>query len=180
MRIHSAMRTGPLMLVLFAAAVARAGAPGDVVKTSGKISVDKAKAGGDFRLAVVIELAEKWHVMSNAVKKPYISTALTVKAPAGFTVGKSMYPKSKSIKVAGEDLQVFEGIVAVGATVKTAATVKPGKYTLEAELKYQACNDKSCLRPTTTKLSIPVDVVDKNGKSMPANATVFNKPPFRS
>jgi len=45
--------------------------------------------------------------------------------------------------------------------VKVSAEVKPGKYTLNAELKYQACNDKTCLRPATVKIPLTLEVTGK-------------------
>lgn len=105
--------------------------------------------GSSARLAAVVTVDSGWHLQAHVPTYDYlIPTVLTVRSPAGWGEATVEYPAPIQYKFAfaEEPLAVYEGrmIVPFELAVPPDAT---GTGTLEAELRYQACDDKSCLPP---------------------------------
>src|SRR5690606_41272434 len=58
-------------------------------------------------------------------------------------------------------LSVYEGEIFIGALLKVSENVSPGEYPVVVTLDYQACNDMSCLAPTSISDTITLIVADK-------------------
>jgi len=106
-------------------------------------------AGNTIAIEVKLQIKSGWHVNANPASDPLlIATALSVTGD-GATLGKVTYPPGRSVKFTFSDtkLLVYEGTTTLTATVKLAnPSARPR---LAVELRYQACNDKACLAPTT-------------------------------
>jgi uncharacterized protein YyaL (SSP411 family) len=123
-----------------------------------KATATSAKPGTDGKQVVTVKLViEKgWHVYGNPVGNPDLESAktsidITGKAkPKGVKVD---FPKPKLIQdnLVG-NYQVYEGTVEIKATVERAAS---DEGPLQVTLKFQSCNQKTCLLPATVKLSVP-------------------------
>lgn len=134
---------------------------------------DAAAQPGDRRIiAVVIEIADKFHitgpVSSLGEKSDYIATSLRVKpltdtgAPQAFRVGEVQYPQPKTITVTysgtAESLAVYEGRAVLYVPILVAKDASPGKHAINLTLTYQACDDKTCLIPVDAKLVAELEV----------------------
>ncbi len=116
--------------------------------------------GEATRLAAVVDIEPGWHLQANPPTFDYlIPTVLEIDLPPGFEVGPVQYPESLPYRVAfaEEPLAVYEG----RALFRFELRVPPdasGSLTLHARLRYQACDDRTCLPPaevvTTTTLPI--------------------------
>ncbi|MDZ7694996.1 MAG: hypothetical protein U5K69_28415 [Balneolaceae bacterium] len=60
-------------------------------------------------------------------------------------------------------------------TLKTSPDLAPGSYTLTGSLRVQACDDNSCLPPSTLDISIPVEVVASNTAFQSTNQDLFSE-----
>lgn len=68
------------------------------------LSVDKLTPNAHFRLAVVIDVAEHWHINANpASAEGLIPTTLTLQPPASIVIDRITYPKGTRTKVAWND-----------------------------------------------------------------------------
>lgn len=157
---------------------AQIGMNGDHVKTKAYSSLDKVYSGSEFKLALKVIIEEKWHINSN---KPYedflIPTEMLINDTANFSIVKSAYPKAKDYKFdfSENPLAVLEGEVFIGALIKVNDGVKPGVYNLIIKLDYQACNNMSCLAPTTAADTIRIEVADRKAIVNQINQEIFNK-----
>lgn len=130
--------------------------------TEVRLSQNVVPAGDSVAAAVVMNIDEGWHVNAHQPTLDYlIGTELTIDEQAGFRVSGIQYPESEefSFAFAGEPLDVYQGGAPIFFTLATAPALAPGSYTLTGSLRVQACDDKSCLAPSTLDISIPVEVV---------------------
>lgn len=119
-------------------------------------TADKLDGQGKQVVTVTLTIDKGWHAYANPVGNELLAESQTT---ISFAVnGKALearveYPQGKIIveKVTG-DYRVYEDKVSIKATVQRAGgDVGP----LEVSAKYQACNDKACLLPATTKITLP-------------------------
>ncbi len=147
------------------------------LKISTKLSVDKATAGSTFNVAVLVVIADGWHVNSNSPTSDYlIGTKLEFAQQENFAFGNLAYPPGKNIKFAFSDepLNVYEKGIKIFFTATVSKNAKPRKDTLNATLTVQACNDQLCLAPSKVEVKIPVTIVDAKEKSKSINGKIFS------
>lgn len=148
----------------------------DLVKIKSYSSFDKIYAGSEFKLAVKVEIEETWHINSNKPKEDFlIPSELTMSEINGFSLINKSYPEPKEYKFSFSDtpLSVWEGEFFIGALIKVDDNVKPGKYTLILNLDYQACNNQSCLAPTTVSDTLEIEIADKTTPVNQINQEIF-------
>jgi thiol:disulfide interchange protein DsbD len=134
------------------------------VSVETKLSVDRVLPGSTFQAAVVMTIAEGWHINSNTPTYDYlIATSLDLKPVEGFIVTDLQYPKGKQYKFefADDPLDVYEGTAPIFISLKLSDKVAPGTYTLDGNLVVQACNDQVCLAPSTIPVRIDVAVAER-------------------
>lgn len=115
------------------------------------------KAGGKTEGILTILVQKGFHVQANPASQKYlIPTRLELQAAEDITPGKPLYPKGKPyrLKGASDDLSVYEDTFQIKIPVKAETSAKEGEHVLHGKLIYQACDDRSCLPPT----SIPVEL----------------------
>ncbi len=147
------------------------------VKSESKLSVDKAAAGASLKAAVMLTIAEGWHVNSNTPTYDYlIATSLELQQREGFILTDVQYPKGKHLKFgfAEDSLSVYAGSPVIFFTVKVGSKVAVGRDTLKAKLQVQACNDHVCLAPASIDILIPLEIVGANEKTTPVNDDTFS------
>lgn len=134
---------------------------GGKVSVEPKLSQNVVPAGSSFRVAVVVDIEDGWHVNSHEPTLDYlIGTSFSLNEVPGFSVVNSQYPESEMLTFdfAQEPLAVYEGEVPVFLNIQTSDSLEPGSYSLEGQARVQACNDQVCLAPSTIDVSIPVEV----------------------
>ena len=148
------------------------------VQVESKLSVDKVPAGATFKVAVILKIEEGWHINSNTPTHDYlIGTALELQQREGIILTDLRYPKAENLKFsfADEPLSVFEGSPTIFLTLKLSEKMAPGKDTLRAKLRIQACNDQVCIAPAVINVLIPIEIVGPKEKSTPVNDDIFSK-----
>lgn len=147
------------------------------LKISTKLSVDKVTAGSMFKAAVLITIADGWHVNSNTPTSEYLIAAkLEFSQKEDFMFSNFAYPKSENMKLAfsEEPLSVYEKEIIIFFTGQSSENAKPRKDTITATLTVQACNDRVCLAPSEIEVKIPVTVVGAKEKSKSINDKIFS------
>lgn len=160
------------LLLFVGAVVAQLKAP-EVVKGTAFLDVDKVRQGATFRIALVADIKERYHLQAPNPPKGFIATQLSVDAPKGFEVVRVWYPPTVTKEVLGQKLPLYEGKQTFAALLRADKALKVGKYTLTLKLRYQACNDKTCFPPKTLTVTVPVEVVPSDASVKPVNAEVF-------
>ncbi len=143
------------LALLAAAAAAPAGAAEDARREKARLELVAERSadepGAVARFAALVAVEPGWHIQAHVPTFDYlIPTVLTVATPAGWEPAKVDYPAPEPYKFgfAEEELDVYEGrlVLPVALTLPADAA---GPTPIEAALRYQACDDKSCLPPVT-------------------------------
>lgn len=146
------------LLVLETLRPAAAAQGGTKSESKVKASATADKAGADGKQVVTITLAidKGWHAYANPVDLQDLTdaqTTVTVTGKGKPEVVKIDYPAGKLKKdaVVG-DYKVYEDRVEIKATVRRAnGDTNP----LDVAVKLQVCSERTCLQPSTVKLTVP-------------------------
>ncbi|GAB4452606.1 MAG: hypothetical protein OHK0029_03820 [Armatimonadaceae bacterium] len=140
---------------------------------SARVTPATVAPGEKAMLTVTVQVKEGFHI--NAEKpgdENLIPTVLTVSKPmlggatpkpAGISVGKSAFPKPKSMpSLMGEgEMFVYEGKVEITAPVTVAKNAAPGMAAIRGTLRTQGCNETMCFPPATFPFEAPVTIRKK-------------------
>ncbi len=145
-----------VLLVPFLAAAQKK--PGDAATIKSSEVQGAAKPGATMIAVIKVELEKGYHAHSNKPsEKQFIPTVLSLKAPAGMTVGKIKYPEGKSVAVKGLDkpLSVYEETFELSVPLTLSADAAlPIK--IPATLGYQACQGAVCYPPRKLNFDIAI------------------------
>jgi len=128
------------------------------------LSVDKLPAGGKCRIVVFVDVDENWHINTNPAQPKYLrATTFKVKSEQGTQLIDVKYPEGKQVEVPGlkEKQTYYEGRIAIYGELEIPRDVPGRRESLDLLIRYQACNDQTCLRPMTLTLE---------GKNLPVAA----------
>jgi uncharacterized protein YyaL (SSP411 family) len=128
-----------------------------------KLTAGASKAvigpGDEFEIAIELEDAEGWHINSHSPRQDFlVPTSLDTTDEAPVTLGEIAYPAGHDIDLAGESLSVYDGVIRFSIPAMVAAGSAPGDGTLTLTLRFQACDDKSCLAPEQLELELPLRI----------------------
>ncbi|MBM3740565.1 MAG: hypothetical protein FJW39_32860 [Acidobacteria bacterium] len=122
------------------------------------------KAGATIRVVLNAEIREGWHLYS-LKKMPSggpIPTRITIPEGQAFKLDESKSitapePESVDDPVFGMEVEYFSGKAVFELPVKVDAGAN-GESSLKIAVRYQACNDKICLRPKTVLIETSLRV----------------------
>ena len=140
---------------------------------------DGVAPGGVQRYAVQLTIPETWHVNAHEPLEEYlIATELTLDAPDGVTVEQIVYPEAELAKFSfsEDEMAVYEGVVNIGVQIRVAESAALGEQSIPASVRYQACNDTTCLAPATLTVELPLHITDSSGE--PAHSDGFGQIEF--
>lgn len=117
--------------------------------------------GGMSQARLSVTIAPGYHVQANPASGPHlIPLRLELRAEPPLQLGKPVYPPGKGHRLQGSDLElsVYDGTIVVSVPVQAAKDAAPNQMALEGSLRYQACDDRVCLRPQDLPVRVPVRV----------------------
>jgi hypothetical protein len=123
------------------------------------------KQGSIRHVVVRFELRDGLHIYGEPVAEGMIPTTVEVRGPEGIRVGEPILAPTETLRLPGLDieLQVWSGTVDISIPVYASApllselrAITTPSITLEVTVRYQACNDETCLLPRTEKLPLEV------------------------
>jgi hypothetical protein len=118
-------------------------------------------AAGERGVAEIVAIVRKgFRIQANPASQPFLVPALLeIEENERVQVGAPEYPPGQPHRLRGtaEDLSVYEGRLVIRLPV--AARGGPGKPSsdevlLEGRLRYQACNEEMCLRPSSAPVRV--------------------------
>lgn len=97
-----------------------------------------------------------FHVNSDKPKDEFV-IPIKLTWTAGPLQTKSIaYPPPEQVKVGNEMLSVFTGTFNIQTEFKAPEQTQSGPTIMTGKLRYQACNNQMCFRPTTADIRLPV------------------------
>jgi DsbC/DsbD-like thiol-disulfide interchange protein len=143
----------PIVAFIAAATVAAAQPPSPVTWSIQK-SPASAQAGQTVTIQFAAHIEKGWHLY--ALDQPSdgpIPTEISIAPAPQFTLDAKKIDKPAAEKIHDENFgmetHLHSSPVVFGLPVTIAANVPVGKRQIEVSVRFQACSDKLCLRPTT-------------------------------
>ncbi len=130
---------------------AQASKSDSVVMVSAK--ADKPDAEGNQSITITLDIDRRYHLYANPVGNDTLKAAQTVIRFTSKLEGdaKVEYPGGKLVKDKDVgDYQTYEGKVTIKAKVRRA---RGDGTPLGLSIKFQACDERTCLLPATVKLT---------------------------
>jgi DsbC/DsbD-like thiol-disulfide interchange protein len=142
------------------------------------VSLEPVPRGKEFQVAVVVEIARGYHMNSHHPSDAYlIPTAITPQIPAGFQLGDIIYPEGHAQKFSfspDKPLDVYSGSVTLKLRLLTRTSAPLGGTAIPMILRYQACNDSTCLPPVKLPVEAKVVVADADARGRVAHPEIFS------
>lgn len=110
----------------------------------------KVTAGTEQTIRLTFNIDDRYHIQGADLDNEYlIPTRLTFTEQDGIRVISSAFPPTKKFWMNGVDepLEVFDHLLVVDVTVKTAKTRGKKQYPVKGNLYYQACDSFKCYYP---------------------------------
>jgi len=152
-----------------------------LVKPHVFVSETPAPRGSAFEVAVVVDIASGYHMNSHKPLDEFlIPTTLTLQAPAGLKPGEVIYPPGQSLTFSfspNKPLSVYSGTATLRLKIGVAADAALGPQSIPMTLRYQACNDTSCLPPVKVPVAAKAEIAAAGTKSHANNPEIFVPPP---
>jgi len=148
----------------------------ELVSVETRLARTPLPVGESVRAVVVLTVQEGWHVNAHRPTYDYlIGTALDWAPASDLSVDNVEYPRPKRLNLdfAGDAIDVYEGSAPIFFDVRAASGAAPGDRRLTGRLRVQACNDKTCLRPSTVRATVQVPVAEAGTRAEPTGDPVF-------
>ena len=152
--------------------------PAAVVKPAAYVSLAPVPRGKEFQVAVVVEIARGFHMNSHKPSDQYlIPTSVTAQLPAGIQLRDTIYPDGRLEKFSfspNKPLDVYTGTVTFRLRLAAGNDAAIGATTIPITLRYQACNDTTCLQPVKVPIEVRLEVASNGAKSRSVHPEVFS------
>ncbi len=157
------MKTIPAVLTLLLCSLLSASAqdPASVVGIRVIAPSEALEAGKTTVVAVELAIDNRYHINSDRPLEDYlIPTTLEFEPVPGIIFGKTTFPAPaiKKFSFSESPMAIFDGTI----NILTEITLDPGldqkEVTLKGNLRYQACDDKACLRPVRRPFGLTLSV----------------------
>lgn len=179
MGAHGRIGMAVIMVAASLSLASQRPSPGEVVRVTSAISQDRARPGDRLQLALILDIAEGYHINSHQPTEDFlIPTGVTIQAPETFQVGTAVYPRPerRSYPFAPDkQLSVYENRAVIRFPLTVKPTTTPGEYTLKARVRYQPCSEKVCYPPRTRELEIPLSVVPRTHPVKRIHSDIFGQ-----
>jgi DsbC/DsbD-like thiol-disulfide interchange protein len=154
--------------------------PAAIVKPRAFVSLSPVPRGKEFQIALAVEIAHGYHMNSHHPTDQYlIPTTLTPKLPTGFELLDTLYPPGRVEKFSfspDKGLDVYSGSVTLKLRLVAHNDAPIGAVTFPVTLRYQACNDTTCLPPVKVPVDVRVDIAPAGATTHAAHPEIFSSP----
>ncbi len=135
--------------------------PEDVVSVPVPAQV-AVTVGGDTEARITVSVSPGYHIQANpASTEFFVPTKLQLRAKGGVSAKAPVYPPGLPYRLEGmpDEFMTYEDTFEISVPLQASDSARPGEQILKGTLRYQACDDRSCLFPVWVPFSVPVRVV---------------------
>ncbi len=132
-----------------------------VIVSIAEVPARAIRPGGSATVVVRLRIAEGYHVQANPAANEFlIPLELAIDSDGGLTLGDPAYPPPRRHRLAGADadLLTYDGETEIALPVAAPEEIAPGKTLLEGEVRYQACDARTCYFPASLRVAFEIDV----------------------
>jgi thiol:disulfide interchange protein DsbD len=153
----------------------------NLVSSEAVASLTVFHPGSTGYIAVKAIVIDGWHINSNTpLDKFLIPTELLVHTPEGIELIRILYPEPElgQLQMSESKMSLYHGTILPGAIIRIGRDIQPGDYEITCVLKYQGCNDLTCLEPASSTSRIVIHVGQLSETAEAAWPEIFSVPPF--
>ncbi|MDP6598215.1 MAG: cytochrome c biogenesis protein CcdA [Candidatus Poribacteria bacterium] len=156
------------------------GTPPEIVRATTVTSQNQYRPGDNFQIAVQLKIQEGWHTNANPAGEDFlIPTELILPDLPALNFDQIVYPAGEITELASVgSVPLYHHQVTIGLEGWVQQTTDPGQIDLPLRLRYQACNDQSCLIPTELNINLSLKIVGTNTSIELINTVIFERIPF--
>lgn len=111
---------------------------------------DKLERGGTCPIAVEITISPEWHINANPAQPDFlVPTDLKIRSPQKIKMTRVKYPAHELLNVQGSDMpyHVYSNRIFIYGLLEIDAAERAEAGELEIRIKFQACNETTCIAP---------------------------------
>lgn len=126
-----------------------------------RLSQSDAKPGQQIELRVTLSVDDGWHVYADNPDVSFVvPTTVDVSTTAAIIVGSvsSPEPERKSDSVIDSEVKVYTGNVPLTVPLTVVDSAAEGVAKLKVTVKYQACDDRRCLKPEVRTIDLVLNL----------------------
>ncbi len=168
---------GQMLLVVFMATASLA--QSKVLSINVFLSKNSVLPGEEIRVALQLDIEKGWHINAHKpLETSLIPTEVVLDTDPHFTLEEIHYPKPKrkTFQFIQGELAVYDGKVFIFMDLGLSAEAAPGKGRISGTIKYQACDDRSCLLPTEAAFSASIPITKDPREVRATHAAIFQPP----
>lgn len=117
----------------------------------------KRGAGGVTQI-LNVNVLPGYHVNSDKPKDEFLIPLKLTWSSGPLDAGAIAYPKPEDIKVGNDMLSVFTGSFTIQTHFTVRESAASGPAVMTGRLRYQACNNQMCFRPSSIDVRLPVEI----------------------
>lgn len=117
--------------------------------------------GETFELILELTIAPGYHINSEKPEDPLlVPTSVEFKKDPAWQVKAIIFPEAKKKKFSFSDkvLSVYDGQLKLKVKIELADDLCGSELQIEGQIRYQACNDQACLRPSSVPFKVKVPI----------------------
>lgn len=143
---------------------------------------DFAVQGSQFNVVIKANIEDTWHINSHTPNDDFLIASNIVSEDPRFPFAKVIFPAPKDLNFEFSDnpVSVFEGTIRIGISINIDENMPVGNYKIPITLRYQACNDQTCLPPTTVTDTLNFEINEKSASAKSINEEVAEGIDFSS
>lgn len=116
------------------------------------------KRGQTAQQKLQISLRSGFHVNSDKPRDEFLIPIKLTWTSGPLQTKQISYPKPEDVKVGDDTLSVFTGKFTIDTEFLAPPQAQAGIATMQGKLRYQACDNRSCKRPATVAVQVPVSI----------------------
>ncbi len=148
-----------------------------ILSTTIFLSKSAAFPGQEIRVALQLDIEKGWHINGHKPRETYlVPTEVTLEKNPRFTLEKIHYPKPKrkTFEFIQGEMEVYEGKVLFFMDLAVSTKAALGMGRISGKIKYQACDDRSCLIPMESGFSASIPITGDPGEAYPTHTEIFH------
>ena len=116
------------------------------------------KHGESVTQTLEVSVLPGFHVNSDKPKDEFLIPLRLTWQQGPLESGSVTYPKPEDIKVGNDTLAVFTGSFTIQTQFRARDSAPSGPAIMTGKLRYQACNNEMCFRPSSIDIRLPVSI----------------------
>ncbi len=148
----------------------------DIVKIQLIKVQENVHRNSNYKFAIKASIKNSWHINSNKPNEDYLIPTQLILLDKRFQIAQIIFPESKQLKFSFSEkpVSVYDGEIIILGLLRIDPQIQLGTYKIPIQLRYQACNNESCLPPTSLIDTLIVDIVDDSVNISEINKEFFN------